>query len=154
MKNRYSDCYNKDNNLANMPEEYLGMFYNACTEPCDMLQGPCVCGATHHQEEWPEWLQLEVFGNYKKYDGPMPWPREPLNLMPHQKKYLANKIVILQKQIDKYEKALFVIRELAICAFEDTIAAIVDSLDIPKLSEKEFREYLKNFKEQNNETNN
>ena len=45
-----------------MPEEYLGQFYNACTDPCDMLQGPCACGAWHHQEEWPDEIQTEIFG--------------------------------------------------------------------------------------------
>lgn len=25
--------------------------YNACSEPCDMLVGPCVCGAYHTEEE-------------------------------------------------------------------------------------------------------
>lgn len=62
MINKHKDCYNKNNGLANMPIEHVGKFYNACTDPCDMLQGPCACGATHKQEEWPDWLQLEVFG--------------------------------------------------------------------------------------------
>lgn len=22
-------------------------YYNACNDPCDMLEGPCACGATH-----------------------------------------------------------------------------------------------------------
>jgi len=46
--------YNPDNGLASMPQKYIGLFYNACSEPCDMLQGPCACGAWHHQEEWPD----------------------------------------------------------------------------------------------------
>lgn len=25
--------------------------YNACSEPCDMWIGPCVCGAWHHGED-------------------------------------------------------------------------------------------------------
>jgi len=63
MYRKYSNHFNPKNNLASMPEEYLGQFHNACTDPCDMLQGPCACGATHHQEEWPPKIQLEVFGN-------------------------------------------------------------------------------------------
>lgn len=55
--------FNPENNLASMPEKYLGRFYNACNDPCDMLQGPCACGAWHHQEEWPDDIQQEVFGN-------------------------------------------------------------------------------------------
>lgn len=54
--------YNPENDLASMPPEYIGKFYNACTDPCDMLQGPCACGAWHHQKEWLDWLQEEVFG--------------------------------------------------------------------------------------------
>lgn len=27
--------------------------HNACTDPCDMLQGPCACGAYHSlDEDW------------------------------------------------------------------------------------------------------
>jgi hypothetical protein len=63
MRNKHKEHYNPKNNLASMPKEYLGKFYNACTDPCDMLQGPCACGAWHHQEEWPDKIQLEVFGN-------------------------------------------------------------------------------------------
>lgn len=61
MKHNHPD-FNPKNNLASMPKKYLGQFYNACTEPCDMLQGPCACGAWHHQEEWPDEIQKEVFG--------------------------------------------------------------------------------------------
>lgn len=36
-----------------MPKEWIGQYFNGgCTEPCDMLSGPCACGATHHIEEW------------------------------------------------------------------------------------------------------
>ena len=63
MINKHKDCYNEKNGLANMPIEYIGKFYNGgCPDPCDMLSGPCACGASHKQEEWPNWLQLEVFG--------------------------------------------------------------------------------------------
>lgn len=60
---KYSHHFNKNNRLASMPEDYIGLFHNACTDPCDMLQGPCACGAWHHQEEWPDNIQMEVFGN-------------------------------------------------------------------------------------------
>ena len=70
--------YNLDNDLVDMPKKYYGRFHNACTDPCDMLQGPCACGAWHSQEEWPEDIQREVFGTHKKYEGPMPWPRNPI----------------------------------------------------------------------------
>ncbi len=53
---------NPETGLASMPEKYLGQFYNGCNEPCDMLEGCCTCGATHHQEEWPDGIQMEVFG--------------------------------------------------------------------------------------------
>lgn len=59
--NRHSDCFNPKNGFANMPAEYMGHFFNGGSE-YDMLSGPCSCGAWHTQEEWPEQLQLEVFG--------------------------------------------------------------------------------------------
>jgi hypothetical protein len=30
--------------------------FNANTEPCDMLQGPCCCGAWHDLNEWGKLL--------------------------------------------------------------------------------------------------
>ena len=51
------------NSVMPMPIEYIGKFYNACTDPCDMLEGPCACGAWYHQEEWPDNIQMKVFGN-------------------------------------------------------------------------------------------
>ena len=57
---------NPKNNFVPTPLKYIGKFYNACTDPCDMLQGPCACGAGHSQEEWPDSIQLEVFGNVSK----------------------------------------------------------------------------------------
>ena len=41
-----------ENIFLPMPNEWIGQYYNACTEPCDMLVGPCVCGASHHIDEW------------------------------------------------------------------------------------------------------
>lgn len=29
--------------------------YNACNEPCDMIEGPCCCGAWHDLDE--EWIK-------------------------------------------------------------------------------------------------
>lgn len=63
MPTKYGHHFNKDNGLASMPDKYVGLFYNACTDPCDMLEGPCACGAWHHQAEWPDNIQMEVFGN-------------------------------------------------------------------------------------------
>jgi len=54
--------FNPDNGLANMPIKFIGEFWNACTDPCDMLSGPCACGAWHQQEEWPDDIQEIVFG--------------------------------------------------------------------------------------------
>ena len=42
----------KENNFIPMPKEWIGQIYNACTEPCDILYGPCACGAWHYFEEW------------------------------------------------------------------------------------------------------
>ena len=36
--------------------------YNVCTDPCDMLQGPCACGAFHFLDE--KWVLngLKAYG--------------------------------------------------------------------------------------------
>jgi len=44
------DC--KGQPLLPMPEEWIGMIYNASNDPCDMLYGPCACGAWHSLDEW------------------------------------------------------------------------------------------------------
>ena len=42
-----------NNGIISMPKELIGRFHNgSCTESCDMLQGPCACGASHHLNEW------------------------------------------------------------------------------------------------------
>ena len=39
-------------NMA-FPVEWIGQYRNGgCTDPCDMISGPCACGATHHFDEW------------------------------------------------------------------------------------------------------
>ncbi len=35
-----------------MPKKYIGQFYNGSNVACDMIIGPCACGATHDIEEW------------------------------------------------------------------------------------------------------
>lgn len=39
-----------DTRLIPMPPNWPAR-YNGCTEPCDMLRGPCACGAYHHLNE-------------------------------------------------------------------------------------------------------
>lgn len=76
--NEFREHFNRENNIASMPEPYLGKFFNACTEPCDMLQGPCACGAYHTQEEWPDNIQREVFGSIKQNEGKIILIRTPI----------------------------------------------------------------------------
>jgi hypothetical protein len=38
------------------PADWNDRHYNACNEPCDMLCGPCSCGAWHCEGE--EWVQV------------------------------------------------------------------------------------------------
>ena len=39
--------------VPNLPEELIGEFYNgSCPDACDMIIGPCACGATHHLRDW------------------------------------------------------------------------------------------------------
>lgn len=40
------------NGLLGWPEAWTRRFHNAINEPCDMLIGPCACGAWHHADEW------------------------------------------------------------------------------------------------------
>jgi hypothetical protein len=35
--------------------------YNACNEACDMLLGPCACGAYHNEEE--DWVKKALEEN-------------------------------------------------------------------------------------------
>ena len=44
--------YRYDNGLLGWPDEWTERHYNACNEPCDMLIGPCACGAWHTPECW------------------------------------------------------------------------------------------------------
>ena len=39
-----------------MPDDMRGKHFNACTDPCDMIDGPCACGAWHNVKEWLEKL--------------------------------------------------------------------------------------------------
>lgn len=43
-----------ENGLIPMPIDRIGDFFNgSCPDPCDMIKGPCVCGAWHHLRDWP-----------------------------------------------------------------------------------------------------
>jgi hypothetical protein len=44
-----------DNGLVAWPDDWTLRCYNACSEPCDMLIGPCSCGAWHIEDE--HWVQ-------------------------------------------------------------------------------------------------
>jgi hypothetical protein len=39
------------NDLMGWPEHWP-KYHNACNEPCDMISGPCACGAWHKLDEW------------------------------------------------------------------------------------------------------
>ncbi len=43
-----------------MPSSMQGKFYNACTDSCDMIDGPCACGAWHSAKEWIEKLNKRI----------------------------------------------------------------------------------------------
>ncbi|MHB8108286.1 MAG: hypothetical protein ACYDH4_12820 [Candidatus Cryosericum sp.] len=40
------------------PEDWLDRHYNASNEPCDMLVGPCSCGAWHMESD--DWVQAAL----------------------------------------------------------------------------------------------
>ncbi len=43
-----------------MPAIMRGRFQNACTDSCDMIDGPCACGAWHNAKEWIEKLAKQA----------------------------------------------------------------------------------------------
>lgn len=43
-----------------MSADMRGRFHNACTDSCDMIDGPCACGAWHNAKEWIEKLSKIV----------------------------------------------------------------------------------------------
>lgn len=45
--------------------------YNACTEPCDMLEGICACGSWH--DRWEDWAQ-EMIATYGMKRGQIDFP--------------------------------------------------------------------------------
>ena len=38
--------------LVSWPRDWLVNYFNGGGDPCDMLEGPCACGAWHHAAEW------------------------------------------------------------------------------------------------------
>ena len=48
-----------------MPADMRGRFHNACTDSCDMIDGPCACGAWHNAKEWIKNLCQQVSANKK-----------------------------------------------------------------------------------------
>ncbi len=45
------------NSCVAMPTKFIGRFRNGGhPDPCDMIVGPCACGASHHVQDWPEWF--------------------------------------------------------------------------------------------------
>jgi len=47
----------KDSGMIPMPEQFQGKFFNASSDACDFVVGPCACGAWHEIEDWLERLQ-------------------------------------------------------------------------------------------------
>ncbi len=62
--------------IINVPQHWPPR-YNACTDPCDMINGPCACGAWHCLDE--EWVigGLKSFGMNEK---PPPTPLQYIEL--------------------------------------------------------------------------
>jgi hypothetical protein len=84
-------------NMA-MPEEWIGQYHNACTDPCDMLCGPCACGATHHLNEWiitRKKLTKEGWVNPKSEKSKVP---------PKCEKTFASAREVFRKYLPKYMK--------------------------------------------------
>ena len=54
------------------PDGWDGQNYNGTNEPCDMLVGPCSCGAWHHETEYWVRRALEVHNAIILEAQPMP----------------------------------------------------------------------------------
>jgi hypothetical protein len=54
-----------------IPQEWGARHYNGSNEPCDVLQGPCSCGAWHNVMEW--WVQelLQAFKTTIVFEQPV-----------------------------------------------------------------------------------
>jgi hypothetical protein len=49
------EVHSRANEIIAMPHSLFGLYHNGkTTEPCDMIEGPCACGAWHHFWEWEE----------------------------------------------------------------------------------------------------
>ena len=55
-----------ENNIVVMPEKFWHKFYNACTDFCDMISGPCACGAWHSLKDWPKKVQDAIEAQRKE----------------------------------------------------------------------------------------
>ncbi|MHA1390539.1 MAG: hypothetical protein ACTSR9_19155 [Candidatus Thorarchaeota archaeon] len=60
------DRINKNHRCIPLPQQLIGKFHNACTDPCDMVDGPCACGAAHHIQDWPDEVIEAVWGDLKE----------------------------------------------------------------------------------------
>lgn len=40
--------------LVSWPSDWLVNYCNGGGDPCDMLEGPCACGAWHREHEWQD----------------------------------------------------------------------------------------------------
>ncbi|MFA5344820.1 MAG: hypothetical protein WC315_00900 [Candidatus Omnitrophota bacterium] len=56
-----------NNGLLAWPEDWLDYHYNACNEHCDMLIGPCSCGAWHHADE--VWVKQKLLDHNATIKG-------------------------------------------------------------------------------------
>lgn len=67
--------------MLGFPEDWPERRYNACNEPCDMLVGPCCCGATHRVTE--DWV-VELLAKKNAAIAPLePYSVEPHAVEPH-----------------------------------------------------------------------
>lgn len=50
------------------PEDWPRYYNGTTSTPCDMLEGPCACGATHDLKEWPERMAKSNFEDPRVLD--------------------------------------------------------------------------------------
>ena len=111
----------KQDNLVPMPVGWIGQYHNACNNPCDMLHGPCVCGAWHHLNEW-------IINRKKLTKGGWQEPVKMIDghvkpLAQYLAEYLATGIDRTHKAgypVDYTKKGLKPVLEQALDAYEST----------------------------------
>ena len=105
-----------------MPVSMHGCYHNACTDSCDMIDGPCACGASHNVKEWIEKLDKYV----KKFRAEIFRYNKELSDALSKNEQLQAELDKENNSIDKFKEAL----NEAYSTIAAFIAALKKSLEV------------------------